>query len=72
MVTYEQAKAKALKANSNINKAYEMKNAYLFAVSGGKVEDDNEVVILKSNGNSVTYSDYIITYKDSNKKSIKF
>lgn len=71
-MSYEQAKAKALKANSSVNTAYEMKNAYLFTVSGGKEKDDNEVVILKSNGNRVSYSDYIITYKDSSKKKLKF
>ncbi len=65
MISYEQAKAKALKAKSTVNAALEYKGAYVFYNSNGKNEMNGEVVILKSNGNVVTMSDYVISSRDN-------
>ena len=73
MITYEQAKAKALKSKKDIDAALEYKGAYVFYNSKATNETDNEVVILKKNGNAVTMSEYVIDYKDdSEPKRLKF
>lgn len=74
MITYEQAKAKALKSKSDIDTALEYKGAYVFYNSKEKEGTMNgEVVILKDSGNSVTMSDYFINSKDdSSPKRLKF
>lgn len=75
MVTYEQAKAKALKARNDINAAQEYDSAYLFynANAKGDAQDDNEVIILKSNGERVSMTEYVVKIKDSSKpRKIKF
>lgn len=75
MVTYEQAKEKALKARNDINAAKEYDSAYLFynSKAKGNEEDDNEVLILKSNGERISMTEYIVKIKDSSKpRKIKF
>ena len=72
MVTYEQAKAKALKAKSDVDTAKEYDSAYLF-YKKGSVQDDNEVVVLKSNGEVLSMTEYIVKIKySSNPRKIKF
>ena len=74
-MTYEQAKEKALKVAKGLDTAYEYKGAYVFSNSKLKGNDaeDSEVVILKSNGNVVGLSDYIISsHEESSPKKIKF
>ena len=75
MITYEQAKEIATKAKSGIDTALEYKDAYVFYNS--KVNksnmDDNEVVILKSNGKRVSMTEYVVGTKDTSKpKKLKF
>lgn len=70
MITYEEAKAKALKARPKITEVYEYKDAYVFVEGGEKW--DSEIVILKSNGNAVSMSDYAaISTDDSEPKKKK-
>lgn len=72
MITYEQAKERALKAKKDINAAKEYDSAYLFYNSNVE-EDDNEVIILKSNGERVSMTEYIVKVKDSSRpRKIKF
>ena len=72
MYSYEQAKEKALRANKNIDTALEYEGAYVFYNSKSD-ENDQEIVILKTNGNVVTMSDYLISSKDNKKpRQIKF
>lgn len=72
MVSYEEAKAKAMKINPNINTAREYRGAYVFYNSKSK-GDDNEVTILKSSGNYVSFSDYAVSAHDESlPKKLKF
>ena len=57
MITYEEAKKKALKARPGITTAYEYPTAYFFV--GNEDEDDSEIVILKKDGRAVSMSDFI-------------
>lgn len=72
MITYEEAKKKAMKARDNLATAYEYPDAYLFV--SGKEEDDGEVVILKKNGQAMSMSDYIAVVPGNlpEPKKIKF
>lgn len=75
MITYEQAKAKAAKISKGLDTAYEYKGAYVFSNSKLKGNDieDAEVAILKSNGNRVSFSAYVISSHDTSKpKKLKF
>lgn len=74
MITYEQAKAKALKEKKTLDTAYEYKGAYVFYDSRDNKNDyDIDVTVLKSNGNVVGFSDYIISsHDDSKPKKLKF
>ena len=75
MITYEQAKAKALKAKKDINAALEYKKAWVFYNKNAKGGDmyDNEIVIMKTSGNAVSFSDYLVDSKDhENPKKITF
>ena len=74
-MTYEEAKAKALKLDKNIDKALEYRGAYVFYNSKltGEDAEDSEIVILKSNGNVVNFGDYVISsHDDSSPKKLKF
>lgn len=59
MITYEEAKKKAMKARDNLVTAYEYPDAYLFV--GNKDEDDSEILISKKTGQAMSMSDYIAT-----------
>lgn len=73
MVTYEQAKDKATSARSGLDSALEYKDAYVFYNSKASNAEDNEVVILKRNGERVSMSEYVMmTQDDSKPKRIKF
>lgn len=74
-MTYAEAKAKALKHKKDIDSALEYKGAYVFynsKVTGSDTED-NDIVILKSNGNVTNLGDYVTSYHDEEKpKKLKF
>lgn len=71
MITYEEAKQKALKADKKIDSAYEYNDAYVFVNS--KEKYDNEIVIMKKTGNAVSMSDYAAMSTDTSElKKIKF
>lgn len=75
MVTYEQAKDKATSARSGLDAALEYKDAYVFynSKARGTNTEDNEVVILKRNGERVSMSEYVMmTQDDSKPKKLKF
>ena len=64
-MTYEEAKNKALKIDKTIDTALEYKGAYVFFNSETAESIENaEIVLLKTNGNRVTMSDYFISSKD--------
>ena len=69
MVTYEQAKKKALKENSNLDSVVEYKMAYVFSNSKAKGNDmeDNDVVIMKSSGNRISMSELVIELPEGDK-----
>ena len=75
MITFEKAKQKALKDIPNADTVVEYEDAYVFynAKNHGAGDEDSEVVILKDNGNIVTYSEYIMSTKvnGNNKKVTK-
>ena len=73
MITYEQAKEKALKVDKDINMAWEYRGAYMFVDSKKVKEYDAEIVVLKSNGNVTNMGEYVIHMKDDEKpKKLKF
>ena len=58
MISYEEAKKKAEKALENIAEAYEAEDAYIFVEKHSDKVENQEIVILKSNGNGISMSDY--------------
>ena len=76
MISYEEAKAKALKEKSGLNAVVEYKGAWAFYNSNAKGRantEDNEVMIRKSDGKRISMTEYIATTKDSSTpKKIKF
>lgn len=75
MITYEQAKEKAVKLKKNLDTTLEYKDAYMFynSKARGNQQEDNEVIVLKKSGKIVSMTEYIIGTKDNTTpKRIKF
>ncbi|MBQ9709211.1 MAG: hypothetical protein IJV67_01125 [Clostridia bacterium] len=76
MVTYEQAKEIAVKANKKVNTCNEYKKAYHFFKKLNEdeiVEGDNGVVVLKENGRAINWITFILDYHpEKNPKEIQF
>lgn len=74
MITYEEAKKKALKVNPNLATAEEYSDAYVFHENDPKQEKmGTDVVILKKDGRAISMSDYAATSVAEDKpKKIKF
>lgn len=73
MISYEDAKKKALELNSDVNACYEFNNAYRFLDKNDDSTGDKSVIILKEDGRALNYVDYILDYATSNKmKEIGF
>lgn len=73
MISYEDAKKKALELNSDVNACYEFNNAYRFLDKNDDSAGDKSVIILKEDGRALNYVDYILDYATSNKmKEIEF
>lgn len=75
MVTYEQAKKKAVEAYPSVNTVLEYKDAYVFynSKARGNDREDNEVIVLKDSGKVVSMTEYVIgTKDDAAPKRIKF
>lgn len=66
-ITYDKAKAKALKAYPEVDTALEYNDAYIFynSKARGSKTDDNEVVVLKDSGNIISMSEYVMGTKDT-------
>lgn len=75
MITYEQAKKKAVGIRPALDSALEYKDAYLFynSKARGTKTDDNEVIVLKKSGNIISMTEYVMSTSDnSSPKQIKF
>lgn len=75
MLTYEQAKQKAQKEYPAVDSVLEYKDAYVFynSKARGNKTDDNEVVILKKNGNVISMTEYVMGTEDNTApKRLKF
>lgn len=73
MISYEDAKKKALELNSDVNACYDFNNAYSFLDKNDDSTGDKSVIILKEDGRALNYVDYILDYATSNKmKEIEF
>lgn len=70
MITYEQAKKKALAQDKNLDTVIEYDKAYVFynSKARGNEAEDNEIVVLKENGNMISYGEYVMTTTDDDKK----
>lgn len=65
---------KALKNIPNVDTCVEYNSAYVFynSKARGNEQDDNEIVILKDNGNIISYTQYIMETNDSeNNKKVR-
>ena len=74
MITYEKAKQKALESIPKADTVIEYDSAYVFynSKARGNEQDDNEIVILKDNGNIISYTQYIVETNDSeNNKKVR-
>ena len=69
-MTYEKAKQKAKEIDKNVDTVVEYESAYVFynSKARGNNTEDNEVVIDKDTGKVISYSEYVMTTKDSAKK----
>lgn len=73
MISYDLAKQKALELNSDVNTCYEFNNAYRFLDKNDDSDGDKSVIILKKDGKTLNYVNYILDYATSNEmKEIKF
>ena len=63
MVTFEEAKSIALKANSKVNACHEYKQAFHFLDAASDADGDNSVVILKASGAAKHFVDFILNYQ---------
>ena len=73
MITYEQAKEIALKANKRVDTCREFKDAYHFIEKESDSDGDNGVVVLKESGRAVTWISFILNYHpEKNPKEIVF
>ena len=77
MITYEEAKAKALKIDPEVDSALEYQQAYVFYKAADyqkKITEDNmEIVLLKSNGDQTTLFSYFLSVDDEEKpKKLEF
>ena len=73
MVTYEQAKEIAVKANKKVNTCNEYKKAYHFFNKENDSVGDNGVVVLKENGRAINWITFILDYHpEKTPKEIKF
>lgn len=75
MITYEEAKKKAMKAKSGLDSAVEYQKAWMFynSKATGHNQEDNEIVILKDSGKWISMTEYVMSTKDNDKpKKIKF
>lgn len=73
MISYEDAKEKALELNGDVNTCFEFNNAYRFLDKNDDSVGDKSVIILKEDGRALNYVDYIMDYATSNKmKKIEF
>lgn len=73
MISYEDAKDKALELNSDVNTCYEFDNAYRFLDKNDDSVGDKSVIILKEDGRALNYVNYILDYTTSNEmKEIEF
>jgi hypothetical protein len=73
MITYEQAKETALKANKRVNACREYEKAYHFVDKDYDGEGDNGVVVLKETGRAITWISFILNHHpEKNPKEIAF
>lgn len=73
MISYEDAKKKALELNGDLNACYEFNNAYRFLDKNDDSVGDKSVIISKEDGRALNYVNYILDYATSNKtKEIEF
>lgn len=73
MISYEDAKDRALGLNSDVNACYEFDNAYRFLDKNDDSVGDKTVIILKEDGRALNYVNYILDYATSNEmKEIEF
>ena len=70
MISYEDAKKKALELNSDVNSCYEYDNAYNFFDKNEVGAGDTSVVILKEDDRALNYVNYILDYATSNNLKI--
>lgn len=72
-MTYEEAKALALKLNDRVNTCREYKKAYHFFDKYYEGEGGNGVVILKESGRAINFVHFILNYHpETNPKEIEF
>ena len=75
MITYTDAKAKALFINKRINACKEFNLAYHFYCKNDQKERtlDNDIVILKETGKIINFSTFILDYHpEKNPREIAF
>ena len=70
MISYEDAKEKALELNGDVNTCFEFNNAYRFLDKNDDSVGDKSVIILKEDGRALNYVDYIMDYATSNNLKI--
>lgn len=59
MITYEQAKQKALQVDNKFNQAFDYGDAFLFNVKGDMSMGNSNIVVLKKSGKLVDFAEYL-------------
>ena len=67
-ITFEEAKARALAFNKNVNVCYEYKVAYhFFDTNDAETVGAMELVILKESGKEIGFTNFLLDYRPERK-----